>query len=109
MPCPPLLYAQPPEGGEGSELPLKSLTEGFQVVLAEFGVLWIFVGVGQGYRDELSLERPECASVDASKTSEEVPAACPGEAPYPISDASTATPTSPEPVLGNRILKGECR
>ena len=24
---------------------------------------------------------------------QEVPAACPGEAPYPVSDASTTTPT----------------
>jgi hypothetical protein len=77
-----LLYTHPPEGGELTKLPLQAPTQGFQVVLADLGVLWIFVGVGQGYRDEPSLESSESASVDACKTSEEVPAACPGEALY---------------------------
>jgi hypothetical protein len=31
------------------------------VVLADIGFFWIFVGVGQGYRDEPSLEGLECA------------------------------------------------
>jgi hypothetical protein len=79
------------------------------VVLAEFRVLWIFVGVGQGYRDEPSVEGLECGSIDACKTSEEVCAAFPGEAPYPISDASTTTPTGTEAVTSLGILEGKCR
>ena len=68
MPCPSPLYTHPPEASEGPKLPLQALTEGFQVVLADLGVLWIFVGIGQGYRDEPSLEGLEGASVDASQT-----------------------------------------
>jgi hypothetical protein len=79
------------------------------VVLAEFRVLWIFVGVGQGFRDEPSVEGLECGSIDACKTSEEVCAAFPGEAPYPISDASTTTPTGTEAVTSLGILEGKCR
>jgi hypothetical protein len=78
------------------------------VVLADLRVLWIFVGVGQGYRDEPSLEGPEGSSVDASETEQEVPAACPGETPYLISGASSKTLTRPEPVPGLGILEGEC-
>jgi hypothetical protein len=48
--------------------PSKALTEGFQVILADLRILWIFVGVGQGNRDEASLEGPEGAAVDASET-----------------------------------------
>ncbi len=89
MPCSPLLYTHPPEASKVPKLPLQSLAEGFEVVLAEIGVLWIFVGVGQGYRDEPSLEGPEGAAVDASETSQEISAAWPGEAPYPSPDSSS--------------------
>jgi hypothetical protein len=64
--------------------------------------------VGQRHEDEPSLEGPEGATVDASETSQEISAACPGEALYPISDAPTATRTSTEPVLGSGVLEGEC-
>jgi hypothetical protein len=83
VPRPPLLYAKPLESGEGLELPLKALPEGLEVSFAVLRILWVFVGVGQGYRDEPSLESPEGGSVDASETPEEISAACPGEAPYP--------------------------
>ena len=46
----------------------KRLRRGFQVVLTEFGVLWVFVRVGQGYRDEPSLEVSEGSPVDAGDT-----------------------------------------
>src|SRR5918997_2467292 len=85
MPGTSLLNTKPPEASELTKLPLQAPTQGFQVVLADLRVLWIFVGVGQGYRDEPSLEGLECGSIDACKTSEEVCAACPGEAPYPVS------------------------
>jgi len=103
-----LLYTQLPESGEGLELPLKALAKGFQVVLADLRVHWIFVGVGQGYRDEPSLESLECGSIDACKTSEEVPTTCLGETPYPISAASSETPMRIEPVTCLGILEGEC-
>ena len=108
MPCASLLYTKPPESSEGLVLPLKALAERFEVPLAEFGILWKFVGVGQGHRDEPSLEGLECGSIDASQASEEVPAAFPGEAPYLLSKASTTTPTGTElvPCLG--VLKREC-
>ena len=102
------LYTQPPEGGEGPELPLEALTEGFEVPLAEFRVLWVFMRVGQGHEDDAPFERPEGASVYASETSEEVLAACPGEAPYPVSHASNMTLRRTEPVTGLGILEGKC-
>src|SRR5215217_7603126 len=105
MPRSSLLYTQPPEGSEGPELPLQAPTQGFQVVLAELRVLWIFVGVGQGYGDEPSLEGLECGSIDASQTFEEVPAACLGETPYPIFAASSETPMRTEPVTSLGILE----
>ena len=108
MQCSSPLYTKPPEGSAVPTLPLQALTQGFQVVLADLRVLWIFVGVGQGYGDEPSLEVLECGSIDACKTSEEVPAAFPGEAPYPISYASTTTPTGTEPVTSLGILEGKC-
>ena len=101
------LYTQPPESGEGPVHPLKALTEGFQVVLTEFGVLWIFVGVGQSYRDEPSLEGPEGAPVDASETSQEISATCPGEAPYPSPDGSSMIRMRSGPGFYNVILEGE--
>src|SRR5215218_8531080 len=107
MPCPPLLYTQPPESGEGLELPLKALTERFEVSLAEFGILWVFVRVGQRHEDHLPLERPEGSPVDASETEQEVPSACPGEAPYPVSGTSTVTLRRTELLLSNGLLKGE--
>ena len=104
----PPLYAQPPEASEIPKLPLQALTEGFQVVLADLRVLWVFVGVGQGYRDEPSLEGLECGSIDACQTSEEMPTAFPGEAPYSICGTSTTTPTGTEPVTCLGILEREC-
>ena len=68
-----------------------------------------FVGVSQRHEDHPPFERPEDVSVDASETSEEVPTAFPGEAPYPLSDASTAMDTKTEPVVGSGVLEGECR
>ena len=91
------LDPQSPEGGEGPELPLKALAEGFEMPLADVGILWVFVRVGQRHEDHPPFEGPEGVSVDACETSEEVPAACPREALYPVSVPSTATPTR-EPV-----------
>ncbi len=104
-----VLYTQPPEASEVTKLPLQALTEGFQVVLTDLGICWVFVGVGQSYGDEPSLEGLECGSIDARQTPEEVPAAFPGETPYPVSDASTTTPTGTEPVTGLGIPEGKCR
>ena len=109
MPRPSLLYTKPPESSEGLELPLKSLTECFEVTFTENGILWIFVGVGQCHEDNPSLEVPKGASVDASQTSEEVPTACPREAAHLLSDTTTATPTTTEPLTSLGILEGECR
>jgi hypothetical protein len=78
------------------------------VVLTEFRVIWIFVGIGQGNRDEPPLEGPEGSPVDASETPQEVPAACPGETPYLISGASSEMPRRSEPVTCVGLLEGEC-
>jgi hypothetical protein len=102
-----LLYAHPPEGGEGPVLPLEALAERFEVALAGFWVLWVFVGVGQRHEDDPSLEGSEGVSIDAGQTSEEIPAASLGEAPHPLSDAPTATSTRTEPILGRGVLEGE--
>ncbi len=104
-----LLYTYPPEASELTKLPLQAPTQGFQVVLADLRVLWIFVGVGQGYRDESSLEGIEGASVDASQTCEEVPTACSGEAPYPVSGTSAVTLATTELVTGLGFFEGESR
>src|SRR5215217_2595947 len=77
MPSP--LYTQPQESSEGLELPLKSLTEGFEVTLAEFGILWELLWVGQRHEDD------------------------------PPSEGPTAAPMRTEPVLGSGVLEGECR
>jgi hypothetical protein len=74
--------------------------------LADFRVLWIFVGVGQGYGDEPS---PEGSPVDARQTSEEVPAACLGEASYPSPDSSSMIPMRSGPGFHAFILEGESR
>src|ERR671914_1832732 len=108
VPCPSALYTQSPEACELTKLPLQAPTQGFQVVLADFRVLWIFVGIGQGYRDEPSLEGPERGSVDARQTPQEFSAACPGEAPYPVSGTSTVTLRRTELILCNGLLEGEC-
>ena len=108
MPRPSLLYAQPPESGERLELPLKALTEGFEVSFAEFGIIWVFVRIGQRHEDHPPFECLEGTSVDASQTSEEIPAACPGEAPYPVFDAPTAAPMRTLPVAGSSVLEGKC-
>ena len=108
MPCPSLLDTQPPEGGEGPILPLKALSERFEVSFAEFGILRVFMRIGQRHEDHPPLERPEGSPVNASETEQEVCAACPGETPYLISGASSETLTRPEPVLGSGVLEGEC-
>ena len=108
MPCASLLYTHPPESGECPAHPLKALAEGFEVAFTQGGILWVFPRVGQRHEDHPPLERPEGSPVDASETEQEVPSACPGEAPYPFSDASTATLTRTEAVSG-RVLKGEIR
>ena len=107
MPCASRLYLAS-RSSEGPVLPLKTLTKGFEVTFTEFGIIWIFVGVGQGYGDEPSLEGPEGASVDASQTEQEVPAACPGEAPSCLWYLCV-TLRRTELILCNGILEGECR
>src|ERR687890_2853773 len=67
------------------------------------------MGVGQGYRDEPSLEGPEGTPVDGCETEQEVPAACPGETSYLISGVSSEMLSRPEPVLDSGVLEGECR
>jgi hypothetical protein len=109
MPCTSLLYAQPPESSEWLVLPLKTLTEGLEVSLAEDGILWVFPRVGQRHEDDPPFEGPEGVSVDASQTSEEVPTACLGEALYPGSNASAETPMRTEPVTCLGLLEGESR
>jgi hypothetical protein len=112
VPCSSLLNTQPPDGGEGPELPLKALSERFEVSLAKFGILWILLGVGQRHEDHPPFEGLEGASVDASETPQEVPSACPGETPYPISYASTVTQwrtRRTEPVTSLKVFEGKCR
>ena len=77
------------------------------MVLADLGIFWVFAGIGQRHEDHPPLERPEGPPVDASETPQEILAALPGEAPYPISDASTTTPTRTEAVTCLGILEGE--
>ena len=108
MPCPSLLYTHPPESGEGLELPLKALSERFEVSFAEFGVLWVYVRVGQSHEDDPPFEGFEGPSVDARETPQEVPTACPGEAPYPISAASATTHRRTTVISGCAVLEGEC-
>jgi hypothetical protein len=80
------------------------------VSLAQFGGGKLFVGVSQCHEDDPPFESPEGSSVDACKTSEEVPTAFPGEAPYPVSGASSETVTVvTEPVTSLGILEGKCR
>src|SRR5215204_420921 len=112
MPCPSLLYTHPPEASELTKLPLQAPTQGFQVVLANLGVLWVCTGIGQRHEDHPPLERPEGSPVDASQTEQEVPTACPGETPYPISYASTVTQRSTRRtklVTSLRVFEGKCR
>ena len=78
------------------------------MIHADLGICWVLLGVCQRHEDHLPPEGLERGSIDACKTSEEVCAAFPGEAPYPISDASTATPMRTELVLGSGVLEGEC-
>jgi len=42
-----MLYTHPPEGSEGPVLPLKALSERFEVSFAEFGILRVLMRVGQ--------------------------------------------------------------
>ena len=107
MPGSSLLYAKPPESGEEPELPLEALTEGFEVTFTENGVLWVFPRVGQRHEDDPSFDGLEDSPVDASEAAQEVHSACPGEAPYPVSVASTETPMRTEPVTRLGILEGE--
>ena len=112
MPCSSPLDAQSPEGGEGFELPLKALAERFEVTFTEDGILRIFVGLGQRHEDHPPLEGPEGSPVDAGQTPEEISAACPGEAPYLISDASTVRQRRTrrsELVTSLRVFEGKCR
>ena len=109
MPRSPLLYTQPPESGEGLEFSLQTLAEGFQVILAELGIIWVLLGVGQRHEDDPSFEGPEGDSVNARQTSEKVPAACPRETPYPVADASTPTSRRTELVIDSGVLEGESR
>jgi hypothetical protein len=104
----PPLYAQPPETSEVPTLPLQALAEGLQVVLTDLRILWVFVGVGQGYGDEPSLGGPEGTPVDASETSQEISAACPGEASYPSPDSSSVIRMRSSPGFYTVILEGEC-
>jgi hypothetical protein len=76
------------------------------VILAEFGILWVMLGVGQRHEDDPPFEGPEGTSVEARETPEEIPAACPGEAPYPISNTSTTTRRRTELVTGLGVLEG---
>src|SRR5215212_4082778 len=108
MQCSSLLYTKPPEGGERLVLPLHALAQGYQVALADIGIIWVFVRVGQCHEDHPPFECPEGASVDASQTPEEVPTACPGEAPYPISAASATTHRRTTVISGCAVLEGEC-
>src|SRR5215217_2938414 len=109
VPCPSLLNTKPPESSEGPKLPLKALTERLEVSLAKFGILWILLGVGQRHEDNPSSEGPEGASVDACKTSEEVPAAFPRETPNSGSNASTTMCRRTPVVTGCGVLEGESR
>jgi hypothetical protein len=104
-----LLYTQPPESSEDPVLPLKALTEGFEVSLTEDGILWIFVGVSQRHEDHPPFECPESSSVDTRQPPEQIPAACSGEAPYLLSVATTAMPMRTELVTGSGVPEGECR
>jgi hypothetical protein len=107
VPCASPLYTQPPESGEGLELPLKALAEGFEVSFAEFGIIWEFMRVGQRHEDDPPFEGPEGSSVDARQPPQEIPAACSGETPYPLSDAPTATRRRTGPVPNPGVLEGE--
>ena len=77
--------------------------------LADLGICWVFVGVGQRHEDHPYLEGPERASVDTRQPPQQIPAAFPGEAPYAISDTTTTAPTGPEAVTSLSILEGKCR
>jgi hypothetical protein len=108
VPCPSPLDTHPPESGEGPVHPLKALVQSFEVTFTAGWILWVFSRVGQRHEDDPPFEGLECTSVDASQAPEEVPAACLGEIPYPISNTTTATPMRTELVLNNGILEGEC-
>jgi hypothetical protein len=75
------------------------------VTFTENGILWVFMRVGQCHEDDASLEG---SPVDACEASEEVCAALPREAPYPVSDITTAMPRRTESVAILVILEGEC-
>ena len=79
------------------------------MVLAVLGVLWLFAGVGQRHEDHPPFEGPEGSSVDTRQTPQEIPAACPGEAPYPVSNTSTTTSMRTSLVTGLGVRKRECR
>ena len=91
------LDAHPPEGSEVSVLPLEAFTQSLQVALTDLGIVRIDVRVSQGYGNKPTLERPEGGSVDASETSQEIPAAYPGESLDPSPDA-TMTCMGTDPV-----------
>ena len=104
-----LLYTKPPEASEVPKLPLQALAYGFQVILAEFRILWVVLGVGQRHEDHPPSEGLKGSPVYACQAPEEVPAACPGEAPYPVPNTSTTTHRRTPVVPGCGVLEGECR
>jgi hypothetical protein len=102
-----LLYTQPPESSESPELPLKALSECFEVPLAEFRILWVFMRVGQRQKVHPPFEVPKRASVDTRQTPQEIPPACPRETPHPVSNTSPTMLTRTEAVTCLGILEGE--
>lgn len=75
--------------------------------LADPWVLWVFGRVGQGYGDKPSLEGVEGGSVDGGETSEEVPAAYPGEALDLSLGASMIIYTRTNLIIGCVIPEGD--
>src|SRR5215204_3330197 len=103
-----LLYTHPPESGEGPVHPLKALVQSFEVTFTAGWILWVFPRVGQRHEDHPPLEGPEGSSVDTRQPPQQIPAACPGEAPYTVSNTSTAPHRRTPVVPGCGVLEGEC-
>lgn len=91
MPGSPILNTQPPVTGKVPVHPLKALSEGFEMFLTRFGIPRPLVRIGQGYGEDPTLVSPEGGAVDASHTTQEIPATGPGESP----DLSPDTSISP--------------
>ena len=107
--CAPLLYAHPPESGERPVLPLQTFAEGLQMPLADLRIFRVFVGIGKGYGDELSLEAPEGPTVDAGKASQKIPAAFAGEPFYLLPDTPAIARTGIDLTPASVILQGDTR